>query len=93
MDFGGGDEIRFEREGKAGIVTLTRPKALNAVTHRMVKALARRLAAWEADPERRGGHHQGRGQGVFGRRRYPAHLRGQAAPGGRPSISLPTNIG
>lgn len=50
MDFGGGDEIRFERIGKAGVVTLTRPKALNALTHRMVKALASALDAWEADP-------------------------------------------
>ena len=49
MDFGGGDEIRFERTGRAGIVTLTRPKALNAVTHRMVGALSRALTAWEAD--------------------------------------------
>ncbi len=30
MDFGGGDEIRFERIGQAGVVTLTRPQALNA---------------------------------------------------------------
>ena len=42
MDFGGGDEIRFERRGKAGLVTLTRPKALNALTHDMVRALHRR---------------------------------------------------
>ena len=35
MDFGGGDEIRFERVGKAGVVTLTRPDALNALTHPM----------------------------------------------------------
>ncbi len=49
MDFGGGDEIRFERKGRAGIVTLTRPKALNAVTHRMVKALSRALKSWEHD--------------------------------------------
>ena len=41
MDFGGGDEIRFERVGKAGVVTLTRPKALNALTHKMVRALAK----------------------------------------------------
>ncbi|TPL41339.1 enoyl-CoA hydratase/isomerase family protein [Mesorhizobium sp. B2-4-6] len=50
MDFGGGDEIRFERPGKAGVVTLTRPKALNAVTHDMVKALGKALDAWEQDP-------------------------------------------
>ena len=44
MDFGGGDQIRFERLGKAGIVTLTRPDALNALTHRMVKALSEQHA-------------------------------------------------
>jgi enoyl-CoA hydratase len=49
IDFGGGDEIRFERSGKAGLVTLTRPKALNAVSHGMVMALTRALEAWEAD--------------------------------------------
>ena len=40
MDFGGGQEIRFERRGRAGIVTMTRPTALNAVTHVMVQALS-----------------------------------------------------
>jgi enoyl-CoA hydratase len=49
MDFGGGQEIRFERRGRAGIVTLTRPKALNALTHGMVLALSRALDAWAAD--------------------------------------------
>lgn len=49
MDFGGGDQIRFERHGRAGIVTLTRPNALNALTHRMVRALSAALKAWEAD--------------------------------------------
>jgi len=50
MDFGGGDQIRFERLGKAGVVTLTRPGALNALTHQMVKALSAALTAWETDP-------------------------------------------
>lgn len=49
QDFDGGEDIRFERIGKAGVVTLTRPKALNAVNHRMIKALARALREWEAD--------------------------------------------
>lgn len=49
MDFGGGDEIRFERLGRAAVVTLTRPQALNAVTHRMVKALGEALHSWERD--------------------------------------------
>lgn len=50
MDFGGGDEIRFERVGKAAVATLTRPAALNALTHAMIVALTRALAAWRNDP-------------------------------------------
>jgi len=44
-----GDDILFERRGAAGIVTLNRPKALNAVTHTMVRALRARLDAWADD--------------------------------------------
>jgi enoyl-CoA hydratase len=40
----------FERRGTAGLVTLNRPQALNAVSHVMVRALAQQLAEWEADP-------------------------------------------
>ncbi len=43
-------EILFERRGAAGLVTLNRPQALNAVTHAMVLALRAQLAAWAADP-------------------------------------------
>ncbi len=42
-------EILFERRGAAGLVTLNRPKALNAVTHGMVKALRAQLDAWAGD--------------------------------------------
>jgi enoyl-CoA hydratase/carnithine racemase len=44
------DDILFERRGAAGIVTLNRPKALNAVTHRMVLALRVQLDRWADDP-------------------------------------------
>ncbi len=43
-------DILFERRGAAGVVTLNRPDALNAVTHAMVRALAEQLATWDADP-------------------------------------------
>ena len=43
------NDILFERRGAAGIVTLNRPKALNAVTHEMVRALERQLDAWAND--------------------------------------------
>jgi enoyl-CoA hydratase len=42
-------DILFERRGAAGVVTLNRPDALNAVTHAMVLALAEQLRAWETD--------------------------------------------
>jgi len=42
-------DILFERRGAAGIITLNRPKALNAVTYAMVRALARQLDAWKND--------------------------------------------
>jgi enoyl-CoA hydratase len=46
----GDPDILFERRGTAGLVTLNRPHALNAVTHDMVRALAAQLAEWEDAP-------------------------------------------
>jgi enoyl-CoA hydratase len=46
----GEGEILFERRGAAGLITLNRPQALNAVNHAMVSALAARLADWASDP-------------------------------------------
>ncbi|WP_246225848.1 enoyl-CoA hydratase/isomerase family protein [Chelativorans xinjiangense] len=48
-DFGGGGDIRFAQQGRAGVIVLDRPAALNALTHSMVKAMVRALAAWQAD--------------------------------------------
>ncbi|MET0606282.1 MAG: enoyl-CoA hydratase/isomerase family protein [Beijerinckiaceae bacterium] len=43
-------EIICEKRGAAGVVTLNRPHALNALTHGMVRVLAPALAAWSSDP-------------------------------------------
>ena len=43
-------DILFERRGAAGLVTLNRPQALNAVSLAMVRALTGQLRAWETDP-------------------------------------------
>ena len=43
-------EILFERRGVAGIVTLNRPHALNAVSHAIVRALSQKLDEWASDP-------------------------------------------
>ena len=43
------EEILFERAGEIGLVTLNRPKALNALTHEMCLAFDARLKEWETD--------------------------------------------
>ncbi|MDO8840176.1 MAG: enoyl-CoA hydratase/isomerase family protein [Parvibaculum sp.] len=47
----GEDEVLFERRGVAGIITLNRPKALNALTLGMVRAIHPQLIAWADDPK------------------------------------------
>ena len=42
-------DIVFQRIGRIGLITLNRPKALNALTLDMIKALDAKLAAWEGD--------------------------------------------
>ncbi|MCD4849970.1 enoyl-CoA hydratase/isomerase family protein [Arthrobacter sp. AK01] len=43
------DEVLFERRGHLGIVTLNRPKAVNALNAGMVKAMLGQLADWADD--------------------------------------------
>jgi enoyl-CoA hydratase len=45
----GQPDILFDRKGAAGIVTLNRPRALNAITLDMVRVLAAQLARWADD--------------------------------------------
>jgi enoyl-CoA hydratase len=44
------DDIRIERRGGVVIVTLNRPRALNALSFDMCRALHEGLARWQADP-------------------------------------------
>ena len=43
-------EVLFERRGPLGLVTLNRPKALNALSLGMIRAMHAQLQAWETDP-------------------------------------------
>ena len=76
-------ELLCERRGAAGLVTLNRPQALNALTHGMVLALsprARRLGRRPGgDPHRRDRRRRAR---LLRRRRHPPPLRSRQ---GRPS--------
>src|SRR5512144_2545960 len=44
------DKIFARREGTVGRITLRRPKALNALTMSMIRAMAQALDDWAADP-------------------------------------------
>ena len=43
------DEVLLEQRGRAGIITLNRPKALNALTLGMVDAMDAKLREWRGD--------------------------------------------
>jgi enoyl-CoA hydratase len=43
------DEVLFEKRGRVGLITLNRPKALNALTLLMVDAMQAQLVAWRGD--------------------------------------------
>lgn len=42
-------DVLFEKRGAVGIITLNRPKALNALTHGMIRAIRAALEEWAAD--------------------------------------------
>ncbi|MFJ3903714.1 enoyl-CoA hydratase/isomerase family protein [Streptomyces sp. NPDC090025] len=44
------DDVLFRTEGRAGYLTLNRPRALNALTHGMVLRMTEALDAWRDDP-------------------------------------------
>jgi enoyl-CoA hydratase len=50
MQSGADDEVLVRREGRAGRITMNRPKALNALTHAMVGRIREALVAWKEDP-------------------------------------------
>ncbi len=47
----GNADILFEAQGALGLITLNRPKALNALTLEMIHAMTERLATWAEDPD------------------------------------------
>ncbi|MFI1103628.1 enoyl-CoA hydratase/isomerase family protein [Streptomyces melanogenes] len=44
-------DVLLARRGRAAHLTLNRPRALNALTHAMVRRIDEALTAWEHDPE------------------------------------------
>ncbi len=44
------DDILFEARNRSGVITLNRPKALNALTYDMIAAMEQHYVAWSSDP-------------------------------------------
>ena len=44
-------DVIAQIEGRIGCITLNRPKALNALSLEMVRALTQALSAWQDDPQ------------------------------------------
>ena len=49
MEPSASDEVLIRREGRAGRITMNRPKALNALTHGMVGSIWTALSEWQYD--------------------------------------------
>ena len=58
-------EVLFERRGALGLITLNRPKALNALTQGMCVAMKAKLDAWEKDDEVKSVAIRGNGDRAF----------------------------
>ena len=58
-------EVSFEVIGPVGVITMTRPKALNALTLDMIRDIAPKLAEWEADPAVKAVAIRGEGEKAF----------------------------
>ena len=61
----GSDEVRFARRGPLGVITMTRPKALNALTLSMIRTIHPQLAAWAAEDNLRAVVIEGEGERAF----------------------------
>ncbi len=59
------DEISFETRGPLGLITMTRPKALNALTLAMIRLLRPQLDRWAADPAVQAVAIRGEGERAF----------------------------
>jgi len=49
IDFDGGGDVAFFRQGCAGLIRLTRPAALNSLNQGMTDAITRAFQAWKED--------------------------------------------
>jgi len=49
IDFGGGGDVAFFKQGRVGLIRLTRPSVLNSLNFRMTEAITRALTVWVDD--------------------------------------------
>ena len=59
------EEVAFATRGGVGVITLNRPKALNALTLEMIRAMRPVLEGWASEPAIAGGVIEGEGEKAF----------------------------
>lgn len=59
------EEVRYEVINRIGVITLNRPRALNALSHGMVTSLWRQLQAWAVDADINAVLIEGEGEKAF----------------------------
>jgi enoyl-CoA hydratase len=69
------ENIIVETRGKVGLITLNRPKALNALNDKLIDELGAALDAFEADERHRLHRPHRLGKGLCRRRRHRRHVR------------------
>lgn len=61
----GSEEVRFTQRGALGVITMTRPKALNALTLSMIRLIHPALQAWAGDSSIQAVVIEGEGERAF----------------------------
>ena len=69
------ETILVERDERVGIITLNRPKALNALNSQVMNEVTSAATELDNDRRYRGDHHHRFGQGVRRRRRHQGNVR------------------
>ncbi|MGJ6980089.1 enoyl-CoA hydratase/isomerase family protein [Aestuariimicrobium soli] len=84
-------EVRFEVRDRVGVVTLDRPRAINALTHAMVLDIERTLLAWADDDAVARVRFEGAGERGFCSGADVRALRDQVLSGGDQAVQFFTD--
>ena len=86
------EEVFFEVKGSLGLITLNRPKALNALTLSMVREIHPKLKEWESNPSVKNVLIKAEGEKAFCAGGDVVNLRKKVLEEGGPPTELSRNF-